>query len=186
MSYRDGEDNNIMKAFFRGNLKKEDLGPKSRLVEIGHGVGIGHIGGSYSTYIRQLSKQSKDGNGTIYLGKEINEDKGTMSIINATKNFDVGNVPKLLVMFHNVINGIMLKVEWKNMDNDTLLEQYYQIPQSHSMKYDWWDTYSTYFIGPEDLEEGNYNVKIASKEGSKSKKTCELSTIIEFSIKEKV
>jgi hypothetical protein len=182
MMNREGEDNNIMKSFFRGKLKKADLDSKSRLVEIGHGVGIGHIGGSYSTYIRQLSKQSKDGNGTIYLGKEVNEDKGTMSIIDATKKFDIGNVPKLLVMFHNVVNGIMLKVEWKNMENDTILEQYYQIPQPHSMNYDWWDMYSTYFIGPEDLEEGNYNVKIASKESSKSKKTGELSSIIEFSM----
>lgn len=69
-----------------------------------------------------------------------------------------------------------------DMDNDTILEQYYQIPQPHSMKYDWWDTYSTYFIGPEDLEEGNYNVKISSIESSKSKKTGELSTTIEFSV----
>lgn len=184
MSYRDGEDNNIMKSFFRGNLKKEILDSQSRLVEIGHGIGIGHIGGSYSIYIRQLTKQSKDGNGTIYIGKEISEDKGTISIVDATKKFDIGNIPKLLVMFHSVVNGIMLKVEWKNMDmdNDTILEQYYQIPQAHSMKYDWWDTYSTYFIGPEDLEEGNYNVKISSKESSKSKKTGELSTTIEFSI----
>ena len=182
MMNREGEDNNIMKSFFRGNLKKADLDSKSRLVEIGHGVGIGHIGGSYSTYIRQLSKQSKDGNGTIYLGKEVNEDKGTMSIIDATKKFDIGNVPKLLVMFHNVVNGIMLKVEWNNMENCTILEQYYQIPQPHSMNYDWWDMYSTYFIGPEDLEEGNYNVKISSKENSKSKKTGELSKIIEFSM----
>jgi hypothetical protein len=182
MSYRDGEDNNIMKAFFRGNIKKEDLDSKSRLVEIGHGIGIGHTGGSYSTYIIQLSKQSKDGNGAVYLGKEINEDKGKMSIVGATKKFDIGNVPKLLVMFHNVVNGIMLKVEWKDTDNDTILEQYYQIPQPHSMKYDWWDMYSTYFIGPEGLEEGNYNVKISSNESSKSKKTGELSTNIEFSV----
>lgn len=182
MINRDGEDNNIMKAFFRGNLKKADLEPQSRLVEIGHGAGIGHVGGSYRTYIRQLSKQFKDGNGTIYLGKEIAEDKGTMSVIDATKKFDIGNIPKLLVMFHNVINGIMLKVEWKDTDNDTILEQYYNIPQAHSMKYDWWDMYSTYFIGPEGLEEGNYSVKIASIESSKSKKTGELSTIIEFSV----
>lgn len=181
---KDGEDNNIMRAFFRGDIKKDDIGSNSRLVEVGHGAGIGHIGGSYGIYIRQLSKQSKEGNGTVYLGKEINEDKGTISIIGATEKFDVGNIPKLLVMFHNVINGIMLKVEWKNNDNDTILEQYYQIPQAHSMKYDWWDTYSAYFIGPEDLEEGNYNAKITSRENAKSKKTGELSTTIEFSVVE--
>lgn len=183
MSQRDGEDNNIMRSFFRGKIKM-DTDSKSRLVEIGHGIGTGHIGGSYSTYIRQLSKQSKDGNGTIYLGKDINENTGTMSIIGATNKFDIGNIPKLLVMFHSIINAISLKVEWKNMDNDTILEQYYNIPQAHSMQYDWWDTYSAYFIGPEDLEEGEYSVKITSNENAKSKQTRELTTTVEFSIVE--
>ena len=183
MSYRDGEDSNIMKSFFRGKLKIDNQDPKSRLVEIGHGIGIGHIGGSYSTYIKQLSKQSKDGNGIIYLGKEIKEDKSTISIIGATEKFDIGNIPKLLVMFNSIISGIILKVEWKNMDNDTILDQYYQIPPPNSMKYDWWDTYSAYFIGPEDLEEGDYNVKITSNENTKSKLIRGLSTTIEFSVK---
>ncbi len=185
MSYRDGEDNNIMKSFFRGDIKMDNLGSKSRLVEIGHGIGIGHMDGSYSKYIRQLSEQSKNGNGIIYLGKAISEDKGTMSIVSPTEKFDTGNIPKLLVMFHNVLNGIMLKVEWKNMEDDVILEQYYQIPAPHSMKYDWWDTYSTYFIGPEDLEEGNYNVKITSNENTRSKQLKELSTTIKFSVEDK-
>ncbi len=185
MSYADREDNNIMKSFFRGNIKMEDLGSKSRLVEIGHGIGIGHVDGSYSKYINQLSKHSKEGNGIIYLGKAINEDKGKMSIMDATEKFDQGNVPKLLIMFHDIINGMILKVEWKNMDNDTILEQYYQIPSPHSMKYDWWDQYSAYFIGPEDLEEGNYKVEITSNENTRSKKMNGLSTTLEFSVKDK-
>lgn len=183
MSHRDNEDNNIMRSFFRGEIKMENIGSKSRLVEIGHGIGVGHTDGSYSKYV-QLSRQSKEGNGIIYLGKGINEDKGTMSIIDATKKFDIGNIPKLLIMFHNIINGTMLKVEWKNTDNDVILEQYYQIPPPHSMKYSWWDTYSTYFIGPEDLEEGDYKVKITSNENAKSKKTGGLSTTIGFSVTE--
>lgn len=163
----------------------DNLGSKSRLVEIGHGVGIGHIDGSYSKYIRQLSERSKNGNGMIYLGKAINEDNGTMSIVEATEKFDIGNIPKLLVMFHNVLNGIALKVEWKNMEDELILEQYYQIPPPHSMRYDWWDTYSTYFIGPEDLEEGDYKVKITSNENTRSKQLKELSTTIKFSVEDK-
>ena len=185
MSYRDGEDNNIMKAFFRGDIKMEGLGSKSRLVEIGHGMGIGHVDGSYSKYVRQLSEHSKEGNGIIYLGKAVSEDKGKMSIIDATEKFALGEIPKLLVMFHNIINGTMLKVEWKNMDNDVILEQYYQIPSPHSMQYNWWDTYSTYFIGPENLEEGDYNVKITSNEDTRSKQIRGLSTTIEFSVESK-
>lgn len=183
MSNRDNEDNNTMKSFFRGNIKMENL--DSRIVEIGHGIGIGHIDGSYSRYVRQLSERSKDGNGIIYLGKAINEDKGTMSIMDPTEKFDIGNVPKLLVMFHNILNGMMLKVEWKNMEDDTILEQYYQIPSPHSMKYDWWDTYSTYFIGPENLEEGDYKVKITSNENTTSRQTKGLSTTVGFSVEDK-
>ena len=192
MSYRDSEDNNIMKSFFRGDIKIDDQGPRSKLVEIGHGIGIGHMDGSYSKYIRQLSAQSKEGNGIIYLGKAINEEKGTMSIVSPTEKFDTGNIPKLLIMFHNIINGIMLKVEWKNMDdndndndnnnNNVILEQYYQIPSPHSMRYDWWDTYSAYFIGPEHLEEGDYKVKITSDENTRSKQIKGLSATIKFSV----
>lgn len=179
MSNRYSEDNNTMKSFFRGDIKMADLG--SRLVEIGHGTGVGHVDGSYSKYM-QLSRQSKVGNGIIYLGKAINEDKGSMSIMDATEKFGIGNVPKLLVMFHNILNGIILKVEWQNMDDNIILEQYYQIPSPHSMRYDWWDTYSTYFIGPEDLEEGDYKVKITSNENTKGKQMKGLSTIIGFSV----
>lgn len=185
MSHRDGEDNNIMKSFFRGDIKIEDLGQKSRPVEIGHGIGIGHADGSYSKFVRQLSERSKEGNGIIYLGKAVNEDKGKMSIMDATEKFDSGDIPKLLVMFHNIINGIMLKVEWNNMENDVILEQYYRIPSPHSMQYNWWDTYSTYFIGPENLEEGDYNVKITSNEDTRSKQIRGLSTTIEFSVENK-
>ena len=174
MSRRDGEDNNIMRAFFRGDIKISDLGPKPRLVEIGHGIGIGHADGSYKRYIAQLSTRSKEGNGTIYLGKSINEDKGAMSMADTTEKFDTGDIPKLLITFHSIINSMSIKVEWKNMDNDAILEQYYQIPLPHSMKYDWWDTYSTYFIGPEDLEEGDYKVKITSNENTRNKYLREL------------
>ena len=85
MSRRGSEDNNIMKSFFRGDIKMEDIDSKSRLVEIGHGIGIGHIDGSYSKYIRQLSERSKEGNGIIYLGKAISEDKSFMSIVDELK-----------------------------------------------------------------------------------------------------
>lgn len=185
MSNRGIEDNSTMKAFFSGKIKIDDIGPRSKLVEIGHGVGIGHQDGSYSQYMEQLSKRSKEGNGIIYLGKEISEDKSTMSIVNATEEFEVGNTPKLLVMFYNIINSMTIKVEWKNMNDDLILEQYYQIPLPYSMNYHWWDTYSSYFIGPEDLDEGDYKVKITSTEGPKSKyeQPKELSSTVKFSVK---
>jgi hypothetical protein len=184
MSY-EYDDGNIMNAFFKGKIKMQDLGPKYERVEVGHGVGIGHRDGSYSQYIKQLSERSKEGNGLIYLGKAINEDKNTMSIVNETKKFDTGDVPKLLIMFHNILNELRLKVEWKDMDNDVILEQYYQVPLPYSMEYNWWDTYSTYFIGPEDLEEGDYIVEITSKEIAMGRQSEELSSIIEFSVKGK-
>ena len=187
MSQRDGEDNDSMKAFFRGDVKIDGLGSKSRFVEIGHGIGIGLLDGSYSKYIKQLTNQSKEGNGFIYLGKAISEDKGTMSIVNDTEKFGTGDVPKLLVTFHNLINGVTIKLEWKNVDDneDLILEQYYQIPSPHSMKYDWWDIYSAYFIGPEDLEVGDYKVEITSKENMMNGKFKELSSSIEFLVENK-
>lgn len=182
MSY-EYEDNNIMKSFFSGKIEVKDLGPKYERVEIGHGIGIGHLDGSYSQYVKQLSERSKGGNGIIYLGKAIKEDKNTMSVINETEKFDTGDIPKLLVMFYNILNEITLKVEWKDTDNEVILEQYYQIPLAYSMNYNWWDIYSTYFIGPEDLEEGDYKVEITSREVARGRRSEESSSVIEFSVK---
>lgn len=183
MSY-EYEDSNIMSAFFHGKIKAKDIGPKYERVEIGHGIGIGHRDGSYSQYVKQLSDHSVKGNGLIYLGKTITEDKDTMSMSDETEKFDVGDIPKLLVTFHNVLNEITLKVEWKNMENETILEQYYTIPLAYTMDYNWWDQYSTYFIGPEDLEEGEYKVEISSKEITTSRRLTELSTVIEFKVRD--
>ena len=183
MSYN--KDNDTMKAFFRGEIKSSSQGSTSRLVEIGHGMGIGHSSGSYSKYIAQLSERKKEENGSIYIGKAINEDKGTMSIVDPTETFNIGDVPKLLTTFYNVIHSMTIKIEWKNMEDNTILEQYYQIPSPHSMNYDWWNTYSSYFIGPEDLEEGDYNVKITSNDNKRGRSLKELSATIEFLVKDK-
>jgi hypothetical protein len=169
-----------MNSFFKGKIKIKDLSPKYERAELGHGIGIGHRDGTYSQYIQQLSDWSKEGNGLIYLGKTIKEDKNTMSMTNETKEFNTEEIPKLLIMFRNLLNQMTLKVEWKNMDNDTILEQQYQVPVPYSMNYRWWDTYYTYFIGPGDLEEGNYKVGITSIETTKGKRVRELSSTIEF------
>ncbi len=182
MSYDYNEDSNIMSAFFKGKIKVQSPESKYERVEIGHGVGIGHSDGSFSQYTKQLSEMSKTGNGNVYLGKAINEDKDVMSIVEETEKFNVGNVPKLLVMFHTLINQMSLKVEWKDENNETVLEQRYQIPLPYSMNYTWWDKYYTYFIGPEDLEEGDYTVEISSKEITTSGRAKELSSTIEFSV----
>ena len=184
MSY-EYEDSDVMSAFFKGKIKVKDLGPKYEHVEIGHGVGIGHKDGSYSQYVKQLGERSKEGNGVIYLGKAIKEDKDTMSMSDETEKFDIGDVPKLLVMFYNVLNETTLKVVWKNIEDDeVILEQYYKIPLPYTMDYNWWNQYSTYFIGPEDLEEGDYKVEISSKEVTTSGRLTELSSTINFSVEE--
>ena len=185
MPYGEIEDDNIMKAFFNGKINIKDLGPKYERIEIGHGLGIGHSNGSYSQYIKQLSERSKEGNGLMYLGKGVKTDNDVMSILDETEEFNEGDIPKLLVMFRNILNETTIKVEWKNMDNDVILEQYYQIPLPYSMNYNWWDTYSVYFIGPGDLEEGDYNIDITSREIVRNRQSKELSSSIEFSVKEK-
>ncbi len=181
MSY-EYEDSNIMSAFFKGKIKTQSPASKLERVEVGHGIGIGHKDGSYSQYVAQLSERSKEGNGLVYLGKAITEDKNTMSMSDETEKFDIGDVPKLLVMFYNVLNETTLKIEWKNMENENILEQYYKIPFPSSMSYSWWDKYSAYFIGPEDLEEGDYKVEIKSKEVTTGGRLQELSSTIEFSV----
>lgn len=47
---------------------------------------------------------------------------------------------------------------------------------------DWWDSYSVYFIGPEELEEGDYNIEITSKEFDIEDKIKTLRALVEFSV----
>lgn len=190
MVYQD--DNNIMKAFFKGKISINDLSrPTLKKVEIGYGKGIGNKYGTYNRYIEKLSEQITKGNGTIYIGKSI-IDKDTFSISNPTDKFTIGDVPHLLINYNNVIDDIFLKVIWKDSDDTSILEQYYEIPRAYSMGNSWWDYYGIYFIGPEDLEEGNYKVEITSEEmiskeqtiGEKKDNIKTLRAILEFSMEE--
>jgi len=177
------ENDDIMKAFFNGDIKVENLGPKYERIEVGHGLGVGYSDGSYSQYVKQL--RSRQGNCLIYIGKGIKTDNDVMSILNETEEFNEGEIPKLLITLHNIINEKIIKVEWKNMDNEIILEQRYQTPLPYAMNYSWWDTYGVYFIGPDNLEEGDYKIDIKLREIVRERKLEELSPTIQFSVKDK-
>lgn len=183
MSY-DDRHTDIMSAFFGGRLKDEiaSLSKEPKKVELGHGTGIGHKDGTYDQYMKQLREQRTKGNGTIYLGKAIKTDKNTLSIQDPTDKFSTENVPKLLIMFNTILNPIQIQVIWKDSNDDKILDQYYDIPPAHGNDYDWWDSYGVYFIGPEELEEGDYKIEITSKEFGIEDKTKTLSTSVEFSV----
>lgn len=180
MSYRDEGD--IMSAFFGGriNINDEDS-TEQKVVEVGHGTGIGHKDGSYQKYVKQLSERKGEANIIIYLGKAINTNENILSIVDGTDKFTTKDIPKLLIMYHDVINKTFVKVAWKNESDDIILEQYYEIPAPQTMKYTWWDTYSAYFIGPENLDEGKYNIEITSTDITNiSQKQRESTCIMDF------
>ena len=177
----ENEDDNIMKAFFNGDIKVENLGPKYERIEVGHGLGVGHPNGSYSQYIKQL--RSRPGNCLIYTGKSVKIDNDVMSILDETEEFKEGEIPKLLITFYNILNEKTIKVEWKNMENDVILKQRYITPIPYAMNYSWWDTYGVYFIGPDNLEEGDYKIDITLREIVRDRKLEEMSPTIQFLIK---
>lgn len=176
----------IMSAFFSGRLKDEitSLSKEHKMVELGHGTGIGHKDGTYDQYVKQLREQRLKGNGTIYLGKAIKTDEGTLSIQDPTDKFSTDDVPKLLIMFTTILNPIQIQVVWKYPNGDTILDQYYEIPSAHGNNYDWWDSYGTWFIGPEDIPYGDYEIEITSKEFGTGDKIKLLSTLLEFSVED--
>lgn len=181
MNYENRE-TDTMSAFFRGKLTTNTIKSQPKMVELGHGKGVGHTDGSYDQYIKQLYEKSSKGNGLIYIGKTIDKEK--MSIPDLNDKFKPAEIPKLLIMYYNILNRTHIKVEWKDMDNETILNQYYEIPSAHSMNYDWWDSYGVYFIGPEDLEEGNYKVDITSTELGAGDNRKVLKALINFSVVE--
>ncbi len=190
MSYDDSDimrSTDTMGAFFSGKLKNEitNLKKEPQMVELGHGTGIGHKDGTYSEYVKNLREQASKGNGVIYIGKSINTEK-TLSIPenDQTDTFALGDLPKLLIMFYNVINPVQIKVTWKDSNNESILEQFYEVPSAYGMSYDWWDSYGTYFIGPDDLETGEYKIEITSKEFGIEDKTKVLKTSIKFSVED--
>lgn len=180
MSYDNAD---TMSAFFSGKLKDDINTPKEPdVVELGHGIGIGHKNGTYDQYMKQLREQNTKGNGTIHIGKVVKIGENTVSIQDHTDKFLTEDVPKLLIMFNTILNNIRIKAVWKDQDNNQILEQYYEIPSAHSNNYDWWDLYSVWFIGPENLDEGYYNIEIMSKEFGREDNVKALSTSIEFSV----
>jgi hypothetical protein len=133
----------IMENIFSGRIKLNSGDSRTSLkrVELGHGKGVGHANGSYGQYIERLSKQSSKGNGIISIGKSANIDKDVPSITDITDKFTVGDVPYILIMYYNIINPMKINVVWKDSEDDTISEQYYEIPSAYSMQYDWWDQY---------------------------------------------
>ncbi len=96
-----------MITFFSGKLNDEIANlSKGKMVELGHGVCIGHKDGIYDQYVKQLREQRTKGNGAIYLGKAIKIDKNTLSIQDPTDKFSTKDVPKLLIMFNTILNPI--------------------------------------------------------------------------------
>lgn len=175
---------NVMNEFFKGRIKMNDI-PKPKKVELGHGKGIGHSYGTYSQYIKKLREQTPKGNGIISIGKSVIEKDNIFSVPSTTDKFTVGDVPHVLIMYRNTINPMMIHVLWKDSEDEIISEQYYEISAAHSLNYDWWDQYGIYFVGPEDLEEGNYKVDIISTEFGVKDKIKTLGARIKFSLIEK-
>lgn len=184
MIYDKYETSDTMSAFFKGKVNINDLNnrPKSRTVELGYGKGIGHIHGSYSEYIKKLREQTPKGNGIISIGKSVTDKNNIFSMPNITDKFAVGDVPHILIMYYNIINPMAINVSWKNSEDGTISEQYHNIPASHSLNYDWWEQYGVYFIGPEDLEEGDYEVNVTSTEFDRGNNVKNLSTSLDFKV----
>lgn len=172
------EEDYTMSQIFGGRIKvyRQELD----LAEQGYGVGIGHIGGSYALYMRQLRENANIENSTIYLGKDINLNTSNPTIINPTIEFAIGDVPKILIDLHSLIDELFVNVMWRyNGSEDIILKSFYKIPSPYGKNYDWWDLYSVYFIGPENLGEGEYQVVLEAEDIKRNKS---ISTV-EFSVK---
>jgi len=142
------------------------------IVNYGQGFAIGAFG-SYKLYVKSLSKNGR--HSSVHIGKDIDTD--TLSIIDDTNEFIVGDIPKLLVKLTNVSNDVQIRAIWQDEDESIILESSYGIPSPYTKRYDWWSVYCITFQGPGNLKEGKYNVIITSKEMSSNK---ELSTNIDF------
>jgi len=186
MVYNKYEHSNIMEGFFSGKIKIDDLSNQHqpKKVELGYGKGIGHRQGTYSQYIKKLEEQAPKGNGIISIGKSIMEKDNMFSMPNMTDKFAEGDIPHILVMHYNIVNPMIIHVSWKNSEDEEISEQFYEIPAAHSLNYDWWNSYGTYFVGPEDIEEGDYKVEITSTEYGRGNRTKTLTASLDFTVAE--
>lgn len=173
------EENNTMNQIFNSRVKVNKFEPS--LVERGYGVGIGHIGGSYALYMRQLRENASVDSGAVHIGKSINLNTKTPTIINPTTDFVIGEIPKVLIELNTFINELFVKATWQDKNSeDVILESFYNIPSPYGKDYDWWDLYSVYFIGPENLDEGEYKVVLEAEDIKRNK----LISTVEFSVKD--
>jgi hypothetical protein len=185
MSY--DRDINVMEQFFGGRINAPEMKKSEpRMVELGHGTGIGHKDGSYTEYNAALYHQASKGNGIISIGKSVNIDnnKNLLTMDDSTDKFSFSDVPHVLIMFYNIVNETRLKVLWMDHSGDIIVDQYYKIPSSYSMGNSWWDQYGVYFIGPEDLDEGDYKVEITSTSLGAENRIKSLTATLKFSVTE--
>lgn len=176
MSYGN-EENNVMSQMFSGRLKiyKRDLD----LAERGYGKGVGHLYGSYALYVKQLRDNANIRNGAVSIGRDINLNTATPTMTDPTVEFAIGEIPKILIEFHGLINELFVNATWKYIGSeDIILKSSYRIPSPYGENYDWWDLYSVYFVGPENLGEGEYNVILEAEDIKKNK----LISTVEFSV----
>lgn len=176
---RDETGDEVMSRFFRGKLK---INTDYMIGEYGHGMGIGNKYDSYEIYKKKLSEKVNQENGKTYIGKDINMGPNSLSIVDPATEFAIGETPKVLIMFYNILYGISIRSLWKDDRENIVLGQLYDIPSPYSMQYSWWDIYGAYFIGPEDLEEGNYKVQLVSYENGIKNIRRIMSSNIEFSV----
>ncbi len=183
----DNTDSSIMERLFSGKIDLSETNSAPKMIELGHGVGIGHKDGSFAEYTHILYERKNKGNGEIYLGKTINIDKDNKNLISmkdSTDKFSQGDLPKVLIMLYNILNETHLKILWKDSANDKILDQYYEIPSAYSMGFDWWDQYGVYFIGPEKLEEGNYKIEITSTSLGAENRVSTQKAMLNFSVED--
>lgn len=147
-------------------------------IDYGQGFAIGAFG-PYESYIRSISQNGQER--SIYIGKNIDTDTWTM--IDQTTEFTIGDNPKILVRFTNVVDSTPIKVLWQSEDGENILESYYGIPAPYIKRYDWWSLYLVVFKGPENLQEGKYKVLIISRD---KKIKRDLVATIDFSMSEQL
>jgi len=168
-------DNEIdtMKEFFLKNVIIENDYNKP-VIDYGQGFAIGAFG-TYELYKRSLSANGQ--HRLVYMGKDIDMD--TLSIVNSTTEFLVGDIPKILIKFTNLTGSMTIRALWQNDEEEIILESYYNIPAAYAKRYDWWNIYLVTFKGPENLQEGNYKVILLSEDVINKLK---LSATVEFTV----
>lgn len=173
-----GTDPDTMKNFFSGKLKEEIDFINKKLEYDNTGLLIEMKGKEHGSYQLFSAIQNEEKNTFKTLLTDVTTDTSInvdTTNIKTKTIFKIGEIPKLLITYQNIMNAKELLINWnyspisnrpyeKSTEYRKIYTGFYIIPPARDSGYHWFEQYAIEFNGPIIEAKGTYNIEINEKD----------------------